>query len=107
MTFRVRILTRAQADADAIYEWLAERSLPGANRWYLAFTEAARLLGSDPNRHARAPEATRCREDLRQKFSKTPRGRTYRLVFLIVGDEVRILRVRGPGQAPLRKRDVK
>ncbi len=39
---------------------------------------------------------------LKQAFFRTRRGRSYRAVFVIVGDivgdEVRILRVRGPGQ---------
>ncbi len=34
-------------------------------------------------------------------FFKTPHGRTYRGVFTIVDDEIRVLRVRGPGQPSL------
>jgi len=34
----------------------------------------------------------------RQFFFKTPHGRTYRGVFTVVDDEIRVLRVRGPGR---------
>ena len=44
--------------------------------------------------------------DVRQALFKTRRGRIYRMLFTIVGNEVRILRVRGPGQAPVVADDV-
>lgn len=47
-----------------------------------------------------------CEFDLRQALFKTPRGRVYRAVFFIEGDQVFILRVRGPGQAPVRPDDL-
>jgi hypothetical protein len=42
-----------------------------------------------------------CSIPLRQATFRTRHGRTYRAVFTIVGDQVRILRVRGPGRPPL------
>ncbi len=44
--------------------------------------------------------------ELRQALSKTRYGVPYRCVFAVVEDEVRILRVRGPGQAPLKAGDL-
>jgi len=40
-------------------------------------------------------------EPIRHVFFRTRAGRTYRALFLLVGDEVRVLRVRGPGQPPV------
>jgi hypothetical protein len=38
---------------------------------------------------------------LKEALFRTTHGHSYRAVFAIVGDQVRILRVRGPGQPPL------
>jgi plasmid stabilization system protein ParE len=106
MSLPVRILHRAQVDADDIYEWIAKRSPAGAVRWYSAFRAAAASLDKQHERCAQAPESESVGYDVRQRFFKTRRGRTYRLLFTIVQDEVRILRVRGPGQAPVTREDL-
>ena len=48
-----------------------------------------------------APENSLTADTLREFSFKTRRGRSYRAVFTVVGDELRLLRIRGPGQAPL------
>lgn len=106
MAFTVRVLRRAAADADAIYQWIAKRSNSGAARWYQAFLDALIALERDAPISGLAPEAKRLRIDLRQRLFKTTRGRNYRMLFVMVGSEVRVLRVRGPGQPPLRRRDL-
>lgn len=107
MAFKVLLLRRAQADVNAIYEWIAKRSASGAANWYAAFFNAAAALERDPDSCAAAPEAKRLHLDLRQRLFKTPRGRTYRILFVIANKQVRVLRVRGPGQPPLKARDVR
>lgn len=106
MPFQLRLLRRAQADADAIYQWLAKRSLSGAVSWYNAFIDAASAIERDPESCAAAPEAKRLHLELRQRLFKTSRGRTYRILFVIANQQVRVLRVRGPGQAPVKRRDI-
>ena len=101
MTYRLRILPRAEADVDHIFTWLWNREPAGALRWYAAFERAARALPASPLGYSRAPEAEFADLELRQFFFKTPRGRTYRGVFVMVDDEIQILRVRGPGQRRL------
>lgn len=101
MTYRIRILPRAEADVDHIFTWLWDREPAGALRWYAAFEHAAGALPANPRGYSRAPEAELADPELRQFFFKTPRGRTYRRVFVIADDEIRILRVRGPGQRRL------
>lgn len=107
MAFQVLLLRRAQTDIDSIYTWLAKRSARGAANWYAAFLDAAAALERDAEFCAAAPEAKRLRLDLRQRLFKTPRGRAYRILFMIVGMQARVLRVRGPGQASLKSRDVR
>ncbi len=101
MTFRVSILRRAEQDAQKIFDWIAERSPDGAVRWWSAFVTAAAQLATNPTGRGLAPESELTDYELRQFLFKTRRGRTYRGVFVVVADEVKILRVRGPGQPPL------
>jgi plasmid stabilization system protein ParE len=104
--YRVILGGRAAADVDHIYAWIKERSKRGAVRWYAAFLQAASKLRTDPARHAVALESEQMGEEIRQCFFRTPRGRSYRLLFMVRGDEVRVLRVRGPGQAPVTRDDI-
>ena len=53
-----------------------------------------------------ALENSLVKREIRQTLFKTPRGRMYRMVFTIVGSDVRVLAIRGPGQAPLNRRDL-
>ena len=106
MIYKVRVLERAQNDVDGILRWLLERSPSGAARWHAAFMSASATLANDPHRFALASERPALDRDVRERLFKTPRGRRYRIVFTIVGQEVRILRVRGPGQPPLEASDL-
>jgi plasmid stabilization system protein ParE len=99
--YSVVVLARARGDVDAIYTWLRRRSPSGAVRWYTAFLQAANSLGVNPDRHGFAPESTEVGRAIHQKIFKTRSGRNYRMLFIIFDNEVRVLRVRGPGQPPL------
>ena len=101
-----RIGERARADVDHIFNWLVRRSVQGAISWYLAFQEGVIRIGSDSETFAKAPEAELFARDLRQALFKTRRGRIYRIVFEMSETEILILRVRGPGQALLRRHDL-
>ncbi len=101
MTFRLRILPRAELDAQHIFDWLRARSPDGAVRWWFAFDEAVHKLTEHPNGYGLAPESGLASTEIRQFLFKTRRGRRYRGVFVIHGDEVQVLRIRGPGQPPL------
>ena len=58
-------------------------------------------LTQNPKRYGFAPENKPASRELRQSLFKTPRGRRYRAVFVVVENEVRVLRIRGPGQSEL------
>jgi plasmid stabilization system protein ParE len=101
MDYTVRSLPRAEFDAQHIYDWLLARSAQGARNWWAAFGDACDRLKEDPLTCARSLESDALRRDLREALFKTRRGHYYRLVFMVVESEVRILRVRGPGQPVL------
>jgi plasmid stabilization system protein ParE len=106
MSRPIRIVERARTDVDGIFNWLVPRSVQGAISWYLAFRRAIDKIGEWPESFAEAAESHRLGVQLRQSLFKTRRGRTYRIVFEVLDTEITILRVRGPGQAPLGRRDV-
>lgn len=106
MKFQVRELRRAQADVRQIVKWLAERSPRGALAWLAVYDSMVARLEKDATTFAPADENDDCEFDIRQILFKTRRGRIYRALFLIEGDEVFILRIRGPGQAPVQTDDL-
>jgi plasmid stabilization system protein ParE len=106
MTYRVQPTAQAEADIDRIFAWLSERSPDGARRWYEAFLDGVQRLESSPISFALAPEDDEFDEDLRQLLFRTRRGRTYRALFVVRGDVVHILCVRGPGERPIKPEDI-
>ena len=71
--------------------------------WLDAYEQLTERLEQDADTFPVALEDRNCHIRLKQALFRTRRGRTYRIVFTIIGDEVRILRIRGPGQSPLRE----
>jgi len=106
MSRALRIVERARSDVNDIFNWLAHRSVQGALSWYLAFRRAIEEIATSPESFAEAPESHSLGRPLLQAPFKTRRGRVYRIVFEVSGSEIMILRVRGPGQSPLRRRDL-
>jgi plasmid stabilization system protein ParE len=104
--FEVVVLRLAREDVETIFQWIHQRSTGGADRWYQAFREAACSLAQSPHRYGLAPEASLVTEPVRQCFFKTRAGRQYRILFFIGDEEVRILRVRGPGQPIIEREDL-
>jgi plasmid stabilization system protein ParE len=106
MTFRVRTLRRATADILTITDYIHERSPRGAAAWVNALDEAKKRLTQNALTCGEADENERFDIEVKQSLFKTRRGRVYRLVFTIVENEVRILRVRGSGQAPVHPTEI-
>lgn len=106
MTYRLIILRRAQDDVERIALWLRKRSHAGMLAWRYALGDAFQEIIADPLRWNRVAEARRLPVGLRQYFFRTRMGNPYRIVYFIEESEVRILRVRAPGQRPLRTKDV-
>lgn len=106
MNYRVRILARARGDLDGIMAYISERSPEGAARLLARFEEAMATLEKNPFVAAIALESEELGEEVRHVLFRTKAGRAYRALFLVVGDEVRVLRVRGPGQRPVEPDDL-
>ena len=106
MPFRVRTQNRAVADIEQIVGYIHERSPQGARSWLSALEEAKGRLAENPESCAAAHENPLLDREVKQLLFKTRHGRVYRIVFTIVGDAVQILRIRGPGQAPINPTDL-
>jgi len=106
MTYFVSILLRARQDVQQIFDWLAARSEQGAQSWFESFEESVSALSKNPFLTPIAPENDQCEREIRHVLFRTRRGRTYRAIFTVVESEVRMLRVRGPGEPPVRRKDM-
>ena len=106
MKYVVRISRRAWQDADAIFAWLAGHSAPDAARWFDAMLAAAQELTENPYSYGVIPEPVSDRHTVRQRLFKTPRGRSYRLIFTVIDQRVFVLRIRGPGQPLLSQEEL-
>jgi plasmid stabilization system protein ParE len=106
LRYRVVVQAGARLDVANIYDWIASRSAEGAQRWLDQFEKVAAALETNPFIAPLAPESGSFDIEIRSIVFRTRSGRAYRAVFTVTGDEVRILRVRGPGQPPLKPRDV-
>lgn len=107
MKYRVITLRQAENDARTISAWIARRSTTGAARWLDAYEAALKRLPHNPEGYSVADEDDEVPDrTLRQFLFKTRRGRTFRGIFTVEADEVRVLRIRGADQAPLTPDDL-
>lgn len=106
MTYRIVVQPVAADDLRQLFLWIAQRSPEGADRWYRQWLKAVESLQRNPLVYGLAPESEYVDADIRQVLFRTRQGRTYRALFSIYGDVVRILHVRGPGQAPVEHKEL-
>jgi plasmid stabilization system protein ParE len=107
MTYRVILFRRAKEDVRKILRWLQKRSPDGMVRWRDEFYKTLDEIAADPSLSSAVSEGTRLPAGLKQWLFSTRQGNVYRIVFLIEREEIWVLRVRGPGQRPLRMRDLR
>src|SRR4051812_33072368 len=93
MKYEVIVMPRAQAEMDAAFEWLAERTAQHAPLWYNGLIEAILSLEEFPERCAPARDVRRGGSDIRQLLYGE-RPNTYRIIFRIRGHAVEVLQVR-------------
>lgn len=106
MKFTVRILKRAASDAQHIHDWLAERNPNAAKRWLDAWLAALRQIENLPHSFPLCPESKTAGYDIRHAVFRVKYGWTYRALYTVVDSEVRILRIRGPGQSNVNPDDL-
>jgi plasmid stabilization system protein ParE len=93
MAFRVLVDPIALAEAEDSFRWMRRRAPQEAARWFVNLWRAIESLQVMPTRCSLAPEALALRRSVRQLlFGKAPH--VYRVLFVIVNDEVRVLRIR-------------
>ena len=98
MIHNVVLLRRAQSEFDVILAYLTKHSPSGAGRWLSAFDSLIDSLALRPDSYPLAPENGFMGVTVRHAFFKTPRGKQYRVLFYIAGNDVRIMHLLGPGQ---------
>jgi toxin ParE1/3/4 len=106
MTFQVRTLQRASRAYNQILNYISKRSESGAVAWAKAYNAALVRLERAADTFPLAPEDEDVDFELREILFKTRRGRLYRALFTIRGNDVLILHVRGPGQDLLTSDDL-
>ena len=97
-SYDIVVLELASRDVQEQFDYLRQRSPTGAESWYEVYLSALENLKLDPLGPGVAPENYQVEDEVRQVLFKTRRGFPYRILYTIVASEVRILRVRGPGQ---------
>ena len=106
MTFQVRLTDEAAAKVQQIQDWIAERSPAGAEKWLDALGEALLRLKQRGPAFDVAPESNWFPEPLRQILFRTRKGHTYRALFVVHGENVHVVIVRGFGQDLVSPADV-
>ncbi|MGL6072949.1 MAG: type II toxin-antitoxin system RelE/ParE family toxin [Fimbriiglobus sp.] len=106
MIRHVVVQERAEQDIHHIFAWLYQRSPKGAESWLSELEFAKSQLAESAEIYSLSPEGERLQLEIRQAFFKTAHGSRYRILFDIHHSTVHILRVRGPGQALLRRKDI-
>lgn len=104
--FRVINLPKADADVSSIFEYIYSKSARGAETWLNAYQYARKRLAVNADSCPLKDESHRFEIEVRESLFSTRHGKPYRLIFTIAGDEVRILRVRGPGQSAIDPGDI-
>ena len=104
--FRIRSSRRADREVLTILEWLQSKSPVGAARWLDAFEAIQSRIVSDPHSFELADESDLFDEPVKQALFRTPRGNTYRALFVVRDTTVTVVSVRGPGQPPVRPEDL-
>jgi plasmid stabilization system protein ParE len=88
MRYRVVVHSKASADLDGVFAWIAAHSPEHAVEWHDRLLEGIRSLGSFPARYLIVSESVELREEVRHLIFGP-----YRILFVIRGSEVSIVRV--------------
>ena len=105
MTFQIELSRQARGDLWGYYQFASQHSVPDAIRWMERFQAAISTLSERPERCSLSRESGRMQLELRDfLFGKRPS--VYRVVFLIVGARVRVLRICRSQRDTLTTKDV-
>lgn len=91
--YNVIVQPPAMADIDAAYLYIREHAPRAAEKWLRGIQKTIDGLQFFPNAHALAREHKEFREPIRQTTYGRGTG-VYRIIFVVRGDDVRVLHVR-------------
>ncbi len=106
MSYQLHIHPLAEMDAEEIANYIAEHSIQGMLNWLDAYEDAQARITESPLAYGLIPDKVTGRDNYHQVLFKTKYGDRYRAVYLVEGETVHLLRVRGKGQKLLRDRDL-
>jgi plasmid stabilization system protein ParE len=97
VTYRVRTTQRAEADAEAMYLWIAEHEAQPLNalRWLDGLQDAIASLREYPLRCPRAPETAHFDAEVRQLLFHS-----HRVLIVVEGEDVIVLHIRHASRLP-------
>ena len=102
----VMVMPVAEADIDEAYEWWCEHhSVEQASRWYREIFPVMQGLSTSAARRPHSPEAAKLGVDIRELYFGIGAHPTHRVVFIIEGTTVKILRVRHLSRGRLKASD--
>jgi plasmid stabilization system protein ParE len=107
MRFEVLITERAYSDLGEARAFIARHAPEAAERWYYGFLEALLALEENPRTWPVAEEGSDFSFELRQFLFRSRNGSVSRALFTIVGEQVRVLAVRRPGQRLVTPNDLR
>jgi len=102
---KVLILRRAKEDLRKALKYLASFAPQAAQRWADGLQDAIEELATNAERWGVAPETGLLGLQIRQLIYRAKSGSATRALFVIAGDQVRVLRIRRPGQPNLTSAD--
>ena len=105
MSYRVVITANAKSNLRDYYERAAKNAPETAANWLSRFHAALQTLSSQPERCPLATENFLVEQEIRQ-FIFGRRIGTYRALFAIVDDEVRILHIRRAAMGTAQSEDI-
>ena len=97
MEYRVVITQPADRDFRDHFEWIRQRSIQGSENWRARMIAAIRSLNVNPERHAPTRESAAFPVTIRCLLVGKRRS-SFRVLFHIADDEVRVLAIRRPAQ---------
>ncbi len=106
MSYEVELTEGAYADLDRLTASLAERWPEGADRLTARFFDALPRLETFPLACGVAYENRFFPGEVRHLLFEIRKGRTYRALFTVQGNLVRVLAIRAPGEKPVRPDDL-
>ena len=100
MTFRVVITPNAEDEIRAAYGFIRERAPDAARQWIKGARAKIKSLARDPGRAPPAPESVSFEHAIRELFYGSGNRGTYRIPFIVLGQQVYVLHFRHGSMSP-------